>query len=344
MTNRTYVLLVALLVAEACHREAARPPRVVPDPTIASTLRTVQVVRGRNGRTATRREDISVQTNEWEPVPTVIDSSTSGPWIVSPSARLVLAGDPSGSRGWLIDNAVLVEILDPSGQRLASALVGSNEPMVLDGEPIRQLGTASFRPGPTDVSAVFPADGMPFLLRVTALDYGGEAYATDVWLVVGPGRAPAETGGEAVAVPEQVEHQVVPGQEQVSPTCVGEARPIDQQRWQPVSARVVVEATTCVYRVSWNGWDPPRTAEYRPDGAGWISDYFISGSDQHGQVFWNVITGDVRVRPRSGQELTTEAAEGLAQHALATIFPGIDLDTLVFDPRPCPAESTCTPY
>ena len=190
------------------------------------------------------------------------------------------------------------------------------------------------------MTALFPEVGTPFLLRVTALDYGGEAYSTDVWLVVGP--AEVSTRDRAPVDGDPIEHGVVPGRDQVSPTCMGEARPIDQQRWVPM--RVVLEATTCVYRVTWSGWDPPRTSEYRPDGAGWLIDYFISGSDQHGQVFWNVTTGEVRVRLRSGQELSPGAAPAIAAHAAATIFPGIDLDTLVFDPRPCPDDAPCTPY
>jgi hypothetical protein len=174
-------------------------------------LRTIQVVHGRNGRSAVRREDIRVRTNTWEPVPTIIDSTTNGPWVMPHAARIMLAGDPSGSQGWLIDNAVLVEVLDVESHRLAAALVGNTETMVLDGEP-----------GPTDATALFPEVGTRFLLRVTALDCGGEAYSTDVWLVVGP-------------------------------------------------------------------------------------------------------------------------AEAIAAHAAATIFPGIDLDRLIFDPRPCPEDAPSTP-
>jgi hypothetical protein len=307
-------------------------------------LRTVQVVRGRNGRSAVRREDIHVRTNTWEPVPTIIDSTTSGPWVMSQPVRVTLAGDSSGSEGWLIDNAVLVEVLDIEEHRLAAALVGNTETMMLDGEPVQLLGAASFRPEPTDVTALFPDVGTRFLLRVTALDYGGEAYSTDVWLVVGPVQDQVVGGQPVVPDQNQIDHRVVPGQEQVLPTCVGEPRPIDHQGWEASPTLVVHEATTCVYRVTWNGWNPPRAYEYHPDGAGWIDDYFISGSDQHGQVFWNVITGEVRVRPRPGQQLPPEAARALAWHAFITIFPGIEIDTLIFDPRPCPDDTRCTPY
>jgi hypothetical protein len=69
-----------------------------------------------------------------------------------------------------------------------------------------------------------------------------------------------------------------------------------------------------------------------------------SSPDRHGQVFWNVITGEVRVRPRPGHGRSPEAALAIAAHAAATIFPGIDIDTLIFDPRPCPEDAPCTPY
>jgi hypothetical protein len=52
------------------------------------------------------------------------------PWVMPHPARITLAGDASGSRGWLIDNAVLVEVLDIESHRLAAALVGNTETMV----------------------------------------------------------------------------------------------------------------------------------------------------------------------------------------------------------------------
>lgn len=56
---------------------------------------------------------------------------------------------------------------------------------MLRGAAVPQLGLQSFgfAAATPDVLALFPV-GRPFRLRATALDYGGAALASDVWLIV----------------------------------------------------------------------------------------------------------------------------------------------------------------
>lgn len=91
---------------------------------------------------------------------------------------------------------------------------------------------------------------------------------------------------------------------------------------------IVHEATTCEYRVTWTLWNPPRPYTFHPDADGWISDHFIAANDLHGQVYWNVRTNDVMVKPIN-KPLEREEQYILASHAKATIFPALDLQGLM---------------
>jgi hypothetical protein len=51
----------------------------------------------------------------------------------------------------------------------------------------------------------------------------------------------------------------------------------------------------------------------------------------------------VGARRARGDDVCVQT-QAIAAHAAATIFPGIDLDTLIFDPRPCPDDAPCTTY
>lgn len=121
-----------------------------------------------------------------------------------------------------------------------------------------------------------------------------------------------------------------------------ECRPLAVDGWQLDPMLQIHEATTCRYRVTWTGWSPPRDYDYVPDERGFVSDYFISSA--HGRVFWNLRTNEAWVRPYSAEHPVDESgARDVAEHAARTNFPGLDLGTLRFDPRPCDPDSACAP-
>lgn len=111
-----------------------------------------------------------------------------------------------------------------------------------------------------------------------------------------------------------------------TPVCA----PLPVDAWAPADARVIAEATTCRYRVTWTTWSPPRDYDYVPDHDGWITDYFIAGA--HGLVSWNLRTGEAIVRPYESMPLDRDGAMALAAWARDTIFPGIALDRVTFEP------------
>jgi hypothetical protein len=115
----------------------------------------------------------------------------------------------------------------------------------------------------------------------------------------------------------------------------GECRSLELARRELNELLEVHVATTCEYRITWNGWSPPREYVYRPDADGWVSDYFIIG-DAHGQVYWNLRTNAARVRPREGRPLDLDGAKRVAEWAKTTNFPGLDLSKLDFSLCPVP--------
>jgi hypothetical protein len=140
-----------------------------------------------DGQRGEERRDVRMQTTVWERVPRVLRTSATP--VAAGWQRVTLAGDPGGTGDFRIDNFILLEVLDESGARVSSGLVGNvvdcTGPVLLDGRPVPELGPKSFTipGGAVDLSQLFPA-GKSVTLRATALDYGGAAYVSDVYLIV----------------------------------------------------------------------------------------------------------------------------------------------------------------
>lgn len=199
---RTLLLLPLLAFLVGCYIEPARPAStfVAAQPVYAqpaqqttyagssgppaSELSTFMAFAARDGRSNVQRADIRMQTTSWEPVPTVIQTSTSGPFYRTRPARILLAGDSAGTQASPIDNFVLVEIPDANNTTLSTGLIGNTEPAILNGRAVRQYGPQSFTPAPTDITDLFPSGNVPFYVRVSALDYGGGTYTSDMWVAV----------------------------------------------------------------------------------------------------------------------------------------------------------------
>lgn len=151
----------------------------------ARTNATSHVFASKSMRTTRLRSDVHIDAPSWEPTPSIIEEWTSHP-IATPHGRWIIAGDASGTRRWIVDNFILLEVFDCNGSRLSAAFVGFKDgPVTLDGKPLLQLGENAFEfeAGVIDIAPILPTD-RPFRLRATALDYGGGVQLTDVYLVV----------------------------------------------------------------------------------------------------------------------------------------------------------------
>lgn len=145
------------------------------------------------------RSDIAIDTQNWDTTPRIMRQATSRPMTFTGGHAVTLSGDASGSMSVVVDNFILLEAMSLEGELLDVAFVGSSEPFTLAGQAVRQIGPDAFEhpAGELDISSVFPK-GVPFRLRVTALDYGDLASVSDVYMHVSPGgwtqRYEAEAG------------------------------------------------------------------------------------------------------------------------------------------------------
>jgi hypothetical protein len=160
-------------------------------PGQAAELGSFLLLPALHGPRGAERPDIQMQTTRWERTPHVLQTFTTPLTIQSAPHRLTLAGDPSGTRPFSIDNFILLEVFDENGRPTASAVVGgvvdTTGPVLLKGAPVTQIGPNAFTisAGAADLSGFLPV-GRPFVLRATALDYGGAVALSDVYLVAAP--------------------------------------------------------------------------------------------------------------------------------------------------------------
>jgi hypothetical protein len=142
-----------------------------------------------NRQRGDERQDIRMQTTQWEQVPRILRTVTLPVRTQSTPHRVTLAGDAEATKPITVDNFILFEVFDEQDQRIASAIVGyvidCSGPVLLDGSPTEEIGPKAYRieAGVIDLSPLLPT-GRPFVLRATALDYGGDAYVSDVYLIV----------------------------------------------------------------------------------------------------------------------------------------------------------------
>lgn len=132
--------------------------------------------------------------------------------------------------------------------------------------------------------------------------------------------------------------QIQPGTDAPPPKLGGacSARPLDTRSWSTSWKLTIHEATTCRYRARWNvpgqnchgTW--PREYDFKADEMGWISDSFIRGCNDGARVHWNLRTNQVLVTARDGGDVDEATARRFAHFAKTTIFPGIDMNNLIY--------------
>jgi tetratricopeptide (TPR) repeat protein len=129
------------------------------------------------------RKDLTVDAARWDKTPYSMHVSSHDLMITTP-ATFCLAGDAGGTKGWSVDNFLLIEILDQSGNLISSALAGLTETVRRNGNPVETIGRSSesFNACEIDVTKLLPV-GRPFRLRASAMDYGYVGFVSDVFIV-----------------------------------------------------------------------------------------------------------------------------------------------------------------
>jgi tetratricopeptide (TPR) repeat protein len=137
------------------------------------------------------RKDLTVDAARFDKIPYSMHVSSHDLMIPTP-AKFCLAGDAGGTKGWIVDNFLLIEILDQSGNLISSALAGLTETVRRNGNPIETIGRSSdsFNACEIDVTKLLPV-GKPFRLRASAMDYGYVGFVSDVFIVSPKGTSSA---------------------------------------------------------------------------------------------------------------------------------------------------------
>jgi hypothetical protein len=174
------LLLVALLLATACPKRAdtstaPRAIRLLADTPERETTALTEL-----------RADLEIDTRDFDRTPHVVATGET-PLFSAEGADVRLYGDEGGTKGFEVDNIILVEVLGADGKVLRSAVIGYSDPVSQGKETIDNLGRRafSFEAGELNLAPLLPERGS-VRLRATVLDYFGIGRVTDVFVRVEP--------------------------------------------------------------------------------------------------------------------------------------------------------------
>jgi len=186
-------LLVAAL-AFAVTGCVKRVPKQPPLPAHRAVKLLVGVPERETSQLTEQLKDLEVDTHDMDRTPHLVESGETAV-IELGQARARLAGNAAGTEPWSVDNFLLFDVLDASGKRLSSFVVGSAAGVLRGNERLDNVGRMAFNfdAGEVDVTSHLP-DHQPFKLKVTALDYGGVGKVSNVFLVLD--RTAHATGGD----------------------------------------------------------------------------------------------------------------------------------------------------
>ncbi|QRN99760.1 hypothetical protein JRI60_12390 [Archangium violaceum] len=188
MTLRTLALATVAAASLSCVKQLAPPPS---GPSRPYPLLKETEERETSALTV-KREDVEIDTRDFERTPRVVATGET-PVLQLSGARARLYGDAEGTKGFEVDNFILLEVVDASGKVLNRSAVGFTENVHMGREVVDSVGPRSFHfePGQVDLTTQLPESG-PFQVRATVLDYSGVGRVTDVFLVLEPGGARQE--------------------------------------------------------------------------------------------------------------------------------------------------------
>jgi hypothetical protein len=174
-------LLALTLSLTACVHRVETP--------VVVTAKSVRLLSAAPERETTQlheqRQDLEVDTDA-ERTPHVVATGETG-LLVSEGAEVTLAGDEAGTKGFEVDNFLLIEVVLPDGTIGNRVVVGYVNGVSLGKERIDLLGRRAFAHDAKEISlsSAVPEHGS-FRLRATALDTGGVGRVSDVFVIVTP--------------------------------------------------------------------------------------------------------------------------------------------------------------
>lgn len=183
MTLRMLALAAVVTLSLSCMKQLPTPVQVGP-PRPYPLL--TQTEEKETEQLETKREDVEVDTRDFDRTPRVVATGET-PVLSLSGARARLYGDAEGTRGFEVDNFILLEVLDEKGRVLNRGAVGFTDNVLIGTEVVDSLGqrSFSFEPGEVDLTSKLP-ENEPFRVRATVLDYSGVGRVTDVFLRLEP--------------------------------------------------------------------------------------------------------------------------------------------------------------
>jgi hypothetical protein len=132
------------------------------------------------------RTDLEIDTRDHDRTPHVVATGET-PLMSLENRTARMYGDAEGTKGWSVDNFLLIEVLSDSGKVLDRMVVGFTDGVMSGNERIDNQGRQAFNfePGEINLTPRLP-ERKPFKLRATALDYFGVGRVTDVFVVLKP--------------------------------------------------------------------------------------------------------------------------------------------------------------
>ena len=135
-----------------------------------------------------RRDDLEFDVRDFDRIPHLVTTGETRPFDAeNASARLF--GDEAATRGFTVDNCVLLEVIASDNKVVGRAVVGFAGGLLQGKEVIDSLGRQSFtfEAGEINLTSILPERGV-VKIRGTVLDYGGVGKVSSVYVKVA-GRA-----------------------------------------------------------------------------------------------------------------------------------------------------------
>lgn len=152
------------------------------------------------------RSDLVMHTGSWDRTPYFMAPPQEFELNLKRIDRACLAGDAKGGSGWRVDNYLLIELFDSSGRLIKDGVIGGHEGVSRNGKRVSELGNGHEQgPCAVNLKSFLPV-GQPFRMKVSAMDYGGVGYVSDVWLLL-----EGEVTGSALETPGGRDYTYQPG-------------------------------------------------------------------------------------------------------------------------------------
>lgn len=179
MITRLFLVTLVLGLTAAC------PKRVT-----AAKAQSIRLLSETPERETTQlkdvRTDLEIDTRDFDRTPHVVASGETALFSCE-GTEARLYGDEAGTKGFFVDNVILLEVLGADGKVLRSAVIGYADTVMQGKETIDNLGRRAFTfdAGELNITGLLPEHGSA-RLRATVLDYFGVGKVSDVFVKLEP--------------------------------------------------------------------------------------------------------------------------------------------------------------